>query len=454
VIIDLFAGPGGWDEGLRMLGRRDVVGVEWDEAACATARAAGHARILGDVARVRIPREKKVEGLIGSPPCTPWSNAGNQLGDVDRALCHELVDRMAAGKDALSWTDWADPVSPLVAQPVRWARELQPEWVALEQVPQVMDLWEHLRIIFRRWGYFTWAGVLNAADYGVPQTRRRAIFLAKARGTGFCSEPEPTHQAKGNGVRRRKWVSMAEALGWAEDSSVGFPRTPEREDEETDENGMRARDWRPANRPSQTVTARARSWQLKQGRQERATVRSLDGPAGTVAFGNAAADHRWVQRGSGNAGASRDRELGDPSSTITSGGTATWTLREVPGPEEGIARVNDQTGANYDEEWPWGRPSTTIATRPLVPHPGSNANRFNGAEKSRNDGVRVSVEEAATLQSFPIDYPWQGSRTAQFRQVGDAVPPLLAAHVLAALGVGEVPDRYRKLGWRAERRTA
>ena len=30
-IIDLFAGPGGWDEGLRMLGREDVVGVEWDK---------------------------------------------------------------------------------------------------------------------------------------------------------------------------------------------------------------------------------------------------------------------------------------------------------------------------------------------------------------------------------------------------------------------------------------
>jgi DNA (cytosine-5)-methyltransferase 1 len=47
--LDLFAGPGGWDEGIRDLGICPL-GIEWDAAACATARAAGHRRLQADVA--------------------------------------------------------------------------------------------------------------------------------------------------------------------------------------------------------------------------------------------------------------------------------------------------------------------------------------------------------------------------------------------------------------------
>ena len=46
---------------------------------------------------------------------------------------------------------------------------------------------------------------------------------------------------------------------------------------------------------------------------------------------------------------------------------------------------------------------------------------------------RLTVEEAAAIQTFPRDVPWQGTQSARFRQIGNAVPPRLAYHVATAV---------------------
>lgn len=78
----------------------------------------------------------------------------------------------------------------------------------------------------------------------------------------------------------------------------------------------------------------------------------------------------------------------------------------------------------------WGdgseRPATTVAGDPRIPKPGHHENHM-------KDAIRVSIEEASVLQGFDPRYPWQGSRTKQFEQVGNAVPPPLARAILAAL---------------------
>src|SRR5689334_16394927 len=95
--VDLFAGPGGWSEGLASLGFTEL-GIDNDAAACATAEAAGHARLQADIHALD-PYETvgEVAGLIGSPPCPGFSPAGKGLGRKDFELLLRAIDRIAEG---------------------------------------------------------------------------------------------------------------------------------------------------------------------------------------------------------------------------------------------------------------------------------------------------------------------------------------------------------------------
>ncbi len=218
MILNLFAGPGGWCAGLRSIAPDlESVGIEWDAAACATRRAAGHLTIRADVrAYPTAPFIGKVTGLIASPPCPTFSAAGSGEG-LDEMPELTRVARILN----LEWQDprtmhlWSDERTPLVLEPLRWVKALRPEWVACEQVRGVLPLWQEYARFWRGASYSTWAGVLNTADFGVPQTRERAFLLASR--VGFAHPPEPTH-CKGGAQTMfgtlAPWVSMADALGW------------------------------------------------------------------------------------------------------------------------------------------------------------------------------------------------------------------------------------------------
>jgi DNA (cytosine-5)-methyltransferase 1 len=382
---DLFAGPGGWDVAARDLGI-EVVGLELDPNACATRRAAGLRTVEGSVLDYA-PRHFLADGLIASPPCQTFSTAG--LGAGRRALDDVLAAVKQLEADAgHAMPEHIDEKTAFVVEPLRWTLDAMDDgepyrWLAFEQVPTVLPVWQAVGEVLERAGYSVAVGKLHAEQYGVPQTRSRAVLMARLDGEARL--PEPTHShyyphapAKlDEGVAR--WVTIAEALGWPEATGLAV-----RSNYGTGGDPA-ARGERSADAPAAVVTS-------KVGR------------------------NRWILNAAGATGLA-PREVDEPSATITGKGTAAWVLRASN--QEHAAR----------------RPGDAPAPTLLF---GSRSNKVEWMPSEiANDvsasGRRVTVDEAAILQTFPPGYPWQGNLGKRYEQVGNAVPPLLARAVLEAV---------------------
>jgi DNA (cytosine-5)-methyltransferase 1 len=387
-ILDLFAGAGGWEEGLRALDLH-ALGIEQDRTASATATAAGHERLIADVAALDPQDFAPLWGLIASPPCQAYSVAGRKLGRRDKQHVIACAYDLAAGRDtrASRLRDCEDDRSLLTVEPLRFALALRPSWVTFEQVPPVAELWSIFAELLGEHGYSSAVGVLSAERFGVPQVRKRAFLIASI--DGELRLPEPSHRSF-HARRHRtpedelhlpEWVSMAQALGWDEPAIL-------------------------------------RSNHTNSGRHPGGAPRSLDRPAFTLMSSSRAWKIEPAPPTGGVAGRSAGRRPGRLPEDCRRHNERQAKARRTASPDEGVPA------------WTRRRPATTVVGDPRVLGPGSWPRNGAPSTRVRRKPVRVTVEQAAVLQGFRHDYPWQGSRSDRFAQIGNAVCPPVATRVL------------------------
>jgi len=230
---------------------------------------------------------------------------------------------------------------------------------------------------------------------------------------------------------------MAQALGWGAD---GRP-SPAVTAGGTSTGG--AESFGHRDRQALESERDAGRWALRVDAQANASVRDVTAPAPAPAlkFGHSSADMQWVLHTNRDQKPDGSRQTADPHAgpapalTAKSGGQ--WILRNNNNNNACSRSLDEPAGTLFFGQrsnwaaWVHERPSTSVMGDPRIGRPGHKGRENGGESHFAVDSVRITPEEAAALQSFPPGYPFQGTKTAVFRQIGDAVPPLLAAHVLA-----------------------
>jgi DNA (cytosine-5)-methyltransferase 1 len=187
--VDLFCGIGGLSYGLKQSGIDIVSGIDADESCRYSYEENSNTRFIHqnitDVTGLEIKRMLKgydVKVLVGCAPCQPFSN--------------HRKDKMHRENHK----DWS-----LLYQFGRIVKESAPHIVSMENVPALVGekVFEDFVRTLKYEGYSVSYEVVNAADYGVPQRRRRLLLLAvkEWRYPNGISLIPPTHKSKAKTVR-------------------------------------------------------------------------------------------------------------------------------------------------------------------------------------------------------------------------------------------------------------
>lgn len=344
-VLDLFAGAGGLTAGLHAASDRfqTVGAVEWDRAAAASYEATYGKGIVyaGDI-KTWLDEEDvpSADVVIGGPPCQGFSSLGKQdIEDERNSL----------------WREYAETI-----------RRAMPKYFVVENVgafeksPQYRQFKAETATDGMLRDYDFESDVLNSADFGAAQARRRAVIIGYHRDLGFPGLPAATHSAVSLSTGLPPHITVKDIL-WR------VPRTPDR-DFVFNTRRTEFKDKEYAG----PFAVRELHWSRNYSDLSRRRFAVI--PAG---------------------GNRRDLE---PYPDLMS---PCWT-RHKTGSGDVMGRLH------------WGRPAVTIRTEFFKPEKG----RYLHPEEDR----AITHYEAALLQGFGKNHRFVGSRTDIARQIGNAVP--------------------------------
>jgi len=348
-VLDLFSGSGGLSYGFQEAGYEIVMGTDNDGASLETFKKnhPGSKVFIGDITKSLPALIKEISGIkidavIGGPPCQGFSLAGpRKLNDPRNRLFKSFVDVVG---------------------------RIRPPAFVLENVPGLLGLYkgevrENLIKEFSRMGYAVEYKLLNAADYGVPQTRKRVFFVGLKKGSGIFKFPRPTHTGKGRLPRSwKKYVTCEDALS-------DLPPL-------INDTGEEVQKYASPQKNSYQKLMRRKS---------------------ELVYNHIAAVH--------------SKKVTEIISLVPEG----KNYKSLP--------EHLKNSRNFHVAWTryhGKKPAPTIDTG----HRHHFHYKYNRVP---------TVRECARLQSFPDDFIFIGNKTEQFRQVGNAVPPLLARAVAEQL---------------------
>lgn len=357
-VIDLFAGVGGLSLGFRKAGFHILAANEFDKD-IAKSYALNHPEtkmIAKDIKELTNELDEyvgKIDVIIGGPPCQGFSMAGARIRDNGAFL--------------------DDPRNYLFRNYFQIVQKLEPKYFIMENVPGMLSMHngqivkEIERLFsdeknFNNGKYYICKKVLNAYDYGVPETRHRLIILGSKKNVNFEKILENTKKMMENNgeiVKSTIYDAISD-LNWLESGEGKFEQ----------EYVM----------PPQTEYQKAR----------RGKAIKL--------FNHIATNHNDVA-------IKRIKELkpGDRRLDLSDG----EEIKSVHSGAYGRMR--------------WDEPSRTIITRFDTPSSGVYVH----PERNRT----ITPREAARLQSFDDDVIFWGNKSSVIKQIGNAVPPLLAYYL-------------------------